>query len=122
MWPRGISRAKAHVDLWARDIAPSNDLREWYQHDPTRWREFGKRYQRELKGRAAAAMLGELVRHAKRGRVTLVYASHASDISNAAVLERLLKRRLRSTAPVRRAQAKTRSGARARAGDASKPC
>ncbi|MEP7346368.1 MAG: DUF488 family protein, partial [Gemmatimonadaceae bacterium] len=95
LWPRGISKVKAHVDLWAKDIAPSTDLREWYEHDPDKWPEFRKRYQQELRAQAAVALLDDLVRRAKRGRVTLVYASNAGDISNAAVLEPYLNRRIK---------------------------
>ena len=58
LWPRGLSKEKAEVDFWARDLAPSNDLRRWYQHDPDKWPEFRRRYFAEVaKNRAAAAML-----------------------------------------------------------------
>lgn len=94
LWPRGLSKAKAHVDLWARDIAPSTELRRWYEHDPDKWLEFRKRYRAELNTPEAKAMLSDLVRRARGGRVTLVYSSHAGEISNAAALERMLKRRV----------------------------
>lgn len=90
LWPRGLSKAKAHVDLWARDIAPSTELRQWYAHDPDKWPEFQRRYRAELKHPEARAVLADLRRRARRGRVTLVYSSHAGEISNAAALERLL--------------------------------
>ena len=94
LWPRGLSKAKAHVDLWAKDIAPSTGLRQWYGHDPDKWPEFQKRYRAELSTPEAKAVLADLVRRARTGRVTLVYSSHAADISNAAALERMLKRRV----------------------------
>lgn len=95
LWPRGVSKERAHIDAWEKDIAPSRELREWYSHDPDRWPEFQKRYLAELRTQAARVVLDDLVRRAGTGRVTLVYASRAGDISDAAVLERLLGRRAR---------------------------
>lgn len=95
LWPRGVSKAKLHLDAWEKDVAPSKELREWYQHDPAKWPEFQKRYRQELKSPAAKAVLADLARRAKRGRVTLVYASRAAEISDVAVLEKLLNRRLK---------------------------
>lgn len=95
LWPRGLSRSKARLDAWEKDIAPSRELREWYAHDPAKWREFKTRYLRELRGPAAKAVLDDLFRRAKRGRVTLVYASRAAEISDVAVLEQKLRRRLK---------------------------
>ncbi|HTK46550.1 MAG TPA: DUF488 family protein [Gemmatimonadaceae bacterium] len=96
LWPRGVSKAKAHLDAWEKEIAPSRELREWYGHDPARWPEFRRRYQQELRAPAARAVLDDLARRARRGRVTLVYASRAADISDVAVLERLLIRRVKA--------------------------
>ena len=102
LWPRGLSKAKAHVDLWAKAIAPSTELRQWYDHAPEKWGEFQKRYRAELAAPEARAVLADLLQRARRGRVTLVYSSHAADISNAAALERILKRRARAAkAPAR---------------------
>jgi uncharacterized protein YeaO (DUF488 family) len=98
LWPRGVSKAKAHLDAWAKEIAPSRALREWYGHDPARWPEFRRRYTQELRAPAAQAVLDDLARRARRGRVTLVYASRAADISDVAVLERLLIRRVKAAA------------------------
>lgn len=94
LWPRGLSKAKAHVDVWAKEIAPSTKLRQWYGHDPDKWPEFQQRYRGELGTPEAKTMLADLVRRARTGRVTLVYSSHAGDISNAAALERILRRRM----------------------------
>ena len=96
LWPRGISKARARIDAWEKDIAPSPELRKWYGHDPAKWHEFEKRYVHELRSAPAKKVLDELVRRARRGRVTLVYASRAGDISDAAVLTRLLNRRARA--------------------------
>lgn len=98
LWPRGVSKAKAKLDAWEKDIAPSAALRQWYGHDPAKWRDFQSRYLRELRSRDAKAVLDDLARRAKRGRVTLVYASRDSEISDVAVLERKLRRRLQKTA------------------------
>ena len=96
LWPRGISKEKAHVDLWAKEIAPSTELRSWYGHDPEKWPEFQKRYKKELERPDARVVLDDLVARAKRGRVTLLFSSHAADISNAAVLEPILRRRVKA--------------------------
>jgi uncharacterized protein YeaO (DUF488 family) len=93
LWPRGVSKAKARLDAWEKDVAPSRELREWYGHDPAKWPEFRRRYISELRAPAAKVVLDDLVRRAKRGRVTLVYASKAAEISDVAVLEILLNRR-----------------------------
>ena len=94
LWPRGVSKANAHLDAWEKEVAPSAELRKWYGHDPEKWADFQTRYERELKREGASAALKRIAARARRGRVTLVYASHAGEISNAAVLLRLLKRQL----------------------------
>ncbi len=96
LWPRGLSKDKAHLDAWAKEIAPSAELRTWYGHDPEKWAEFRKRFTKELEAPEARAVLDDLVKRGKRGRVTLLFSSHAADISNAAVLEPLLNRRIRA--------------------------
>lgn len=95
LWPRGVSKAKAHLDAWEKDVAPSKELRKWYEHDPAKWPEFQERYKAELKDPAAKAVLADLARRAKRGRVTLVYSSRAAEISDVAVLEKLLNQRVK---------------------------
>ncbi len=94
LWPRGESKAKAKLDAWDKEIAPSNDLRHWYDHDPDKWTEFQTRYERELVAPAAQAILDQLAERAQHGTVTLVYASHAGEISNTAVLLRLIQERI----------------------------
>ena len=93
LWPRGVSRAQARLDAWEKAIAPSDELRRWYGHDPSKWDEFQVRYERELAAPEAQAILDDLATRARQGQVTLVYASHAGEISNAAVLQRLLRGR-----------------------------
>lgn len=88
VWPRGVRKDDPRVGIWRKDVAPSKDLREWYQHKPERFDEFASRYKAELRDNAA---LGELRKLAKRGPVTLVTATRAVDISQAAVLAKLLQ-------------------------------
>lgn len=93
LWPRGVSKVAARLGAWEKGIAPSDELRRWYGHDPAKWGEFQTRYERELETPAAQATLGDLATRSRRGRVTLVYAARDGAISNAAVLLRLLKQR-----------------------------
>ena len=94
LWARGVSKERARLDAWEKDIAPSNDLRRWYNHDPEKWPEFQHRYEHELQTPEAQAVLDDLTDRAREGTVTLVYASKDSDISCSAVLQRLLTDRL----------------------------
>jgi uncharacterized protein YeaO (DUF488 family) len=96
LWPRGVSKAKARLDAWEKEIAPSRELREWYGHDPAKWAEFRARYKKELRAAPAEMVLADLARRGRRGPVTLVYGSRAAEISDVAVLERMLRRRLRT--------------------------
>jgi uncharacterized protein YeaO (DUF488 family) len=116
LWPRGVSKANAHLDAWEKEIAPSRALREWYGHDPARWPEFRRRYAQELRTPAARAVLDDLARRARRGRVTLVYASRAADISDVAVLERLLGARVKRSRKSGTRAAKQMSPAKRRKG------
>ncbi|MEO9115885.1 MAG: DUF488 family protein [Gemmatimonadaceae bacterium] len=95
LWPRGISKARADLDAWEKDVAPSDELRKWYEHDPAKWPEFQRRYKQELKAPAAKLVLSDLTRRARKGRVSLIYSSHAADISDVVVLEKLIARRLK---------------------------
>jgi uncharacterized protein YeaO (DUF488 family) len=86
LWPRGLTRAKAAIDEWAKDLAPSDPLRRWFAHDPEKCR----RYRREL--REHGRLLRDLAREAARGRVTLVYAARDPVHNNAVVLKEVLER------------------------------
>ena len=90
LWPRGLSKERAHVDVWLKEIAPSHELRKWYGHDPTRFAEFRRRYEAELAAEPARSALAELRDLAARQHVTLVFAAHDAELSNAAVLRDLL--------------------------------
>jgi len=90
LWPRGLSKEKARVDYWLKELAPSDELRRWFGHDPERWAEFRERYQGELAANAAG--LDELRQLAAREPVTLLYAARDDQHNNAVVLLELLKR------------------------------
>jgi uncharacterized protein YeaO (DUF488 family) len=75
LWPRGIKKEKARVEKWMRELGPSNELRKFFGHDPSRWTEFRKRYLAELKRPGAEPMLGELLKIASRGTLTLIYSA-----------------------------------------------
>jgi uncharacterized protein YeaO (DUF488 family) len=93
MWPRGISRERGAIDDWARELAPSADLRSWYGHDAARFEEFGRRYRAELV--AQRERLTDLRRRSRSGVVTLVFAARDTEHSNAAVLADVLCRGVR---------------------------
>src|SRR5690348_1529560 len=84
LWPRGLTKEKAAVDLWLKDIAPSTELRKWFAHDPAKWEEFRKRYLKELKANKEA--VGVLKQELKNGPVTLVYAARDQEHNEAEVL------------------------------------
>jgi uncharacterized protein YeaO (DUF488 family) len=90
LWPRGLSKERARLDEWCKQIAPSTELRKWYGHDPDRYEEFAGRYRNELDEPERAAAFADLRKLAAHGRVTLLTASKRSDISEAAVLADLL--------------------------------
>ncbi len=92
IWPRGMTKAKAALDEWCKDVSPSTELRKWYSHDPAKFAEFTKRYKSELKDPARAQALEHLHELATSGRLTLLTATKAADISEATVLAGLLRR------------------------------
>jgi uncharacterized protein YeaO (DUF488 family) len=92
LWPRGLSKQRVAIDDWMKELAPSTKLRRWFAHDPTRWREFQRRYTREL--RAHSDLVDRLAALARRGRVTLVFAARDEQHSDAVVLARVIRRRM----------------------------
>ncbi|GLV53851.1 hypothetical protein KDH_07020 [Dictyobacter sp. S3.2.2.5] len=96
LWPRGISKEKAQIDLWLKEVAPSNDLRRWFGHDPERFTEFCHRYEKELDADEAKAGLEKLSELAQKGPVTLVFATHDVEHSSAMVLRDMLAHRKHS--------------------------
>jgi len=89
LWPRGVSKAEARLDLWLKDIAPSPGLRTWFSHDPAKWPEFQRRYRAELKDNAAA--VAALRKEASKGTVTLVFAARDEERNSAVALKRYLE-------------------------------
>jgi uncharacterized protein YeaO (DUF488 family) len=108
LWPRGVRKAGAHIDDWAKAVAPSDELRKWFGHDPERFDEFAARYRRELHEEPARTALAELARRAARGPVTLVYAARDDEHNNAIVLAQELARGSRRAAPRRTARPRHR--------------
>lgn len=95
LWPRGVSKARAALTLWMKDIAPSTALREWFRHQPDRFEEFQAAYRQELDTDAAKReAVQALISRAKSGNVTLLYAAKDPRINHAAVLADYLRARL----------------------------
>ncbi len=91
LWPRGVSKADAHVDYWAKSVAPSHELRRWYRHDPEKWEEFRRRYFAELDANPDG--VAELRAELGGGTVTLVFASKEERFNNASALKEYLESR-----------------------------
>ena len=89
LWPRGVSKARAALDDWDKDIAPSTELRQWFGHDPAKWDEFQRRYRAELQGHQA--LLDQLRDQARKGVVTLVYGARDELHNEAVVLRDVLE-------------------------------
>jgi uncharacterized protein YeaO (DUF488 family) len=95
LWPRGLTRERAAVDLWLKEVAPSPELRKWFGHDPTRWEQFQRRYWKELGEKEEAVQL--LKQKGKEGTVTLVYAARDEEHNGALALKRFLERHRSAT-------------------------
>ena len=91
LWPRGLSKERAAIHRWMKEIAPSAELRKWFGHDPDRWQEFRRRYAQEL--RQHAAELDAINDLAKQGPVTLLYGARDEQHNDAVVLKEVLTRR-----------------------------
>jgi len=89
LWPRGISRETARIDAWLKEIAPSDQLRRWFGHDPEKWEEFRSRYQEEL--REHAPLVEQLRDEAANTTVTLLFAAHDGERNNAVVLKQVIE-------------------------------
>ena len=97
LWPRGLSKERARVDAWLKEVAPSDELRRWFGHDPDKFAEFRKRYEAELaseSGKEAVTKLRELV---KRGHVTLLFAARDMEHNNAVVLRDVLMKSIEAS-------------------------
>ena len=89
LWPRGLTKAKAKVDVWLKEIAPSSELRKWFGHDVARWAEFQRLYLEELKTRGEP--LAQLKQEAARGPVTLLFGARDVDHNEAVILQKVLR-------------------------------
>jgi len=92
LWPRGMKKESLHMEAWLKDLAPSDDLRRWFGHDPEKWIEFKDRYFAELNGKPDA--IQPIVETAGRGNVTLLYSAHDTEHNNALALKEYLSKRL----------------------------
>ena len=88
LWPRGMKKESLKMDAWVKDVAPSNELRKWFNHDPQKWEEFQKRYQAELDANQEG--WEPILQAAKGGDVTLLYSAHDVEHNNALVLMQYL--------------------------------
>lgn len=89
LWPRGLSKDEARIDVWAKDLAPSTGLRKWFDHDPGKWPEFKKRYFKELENQREA--LNGLLEKAGKHPVTLVYGARQPEFNNARALKEYIE-------------------------------
>ena len=94
LWPRGVTKARAAIDHWFRDLAPSTELRKWFSHDPAKWPEFQRRYRAELDKHPDAWQ--PILDAAKRGKVTLLFSSHDAEHNNVVALTAYLEKRSNS--------------------------
>lgn len=95
LWPRGVSRERAKLDSWEKELPPSTELRQWFGHDPSRFEEFRRRYIEELRNQRPR--LAALRRRARDGTLTLVYSAHDTEHNDAVVLAGVLRRGLPSS-------------------------
>jgi uncharacterized protein YeaO (DUF488 family) len=91
LWPRGVSKEKAKIEYWAKEISPSNELRRWYQHDPDKWPEFRRRYFKELSQNPDGVT--ELRSRLGKGTITFVFSSRETELNNASALVEYLEDR-----------------------------
>src|SRR4029078_3887088 len=91
LWPRGLSKQRAAIDQWMKDISPSTELRKWFGHDPTRWDEFRRRYAKEV--RQHPELLDQLRSLARQGPIPLVYSAHDEKHNDAVELRELILRK-----------------------------
>jgi uncharacterized protein YeaO (DUF488 family) len=89
LWPRGLTKSSARIDLWLKELAPSTALRNWFSHDPSRWDSFRARYLRELEKHPEAVQ--QLDEHLRRGAVTLVFAAKDTEHNNAVALKEYIE-------------------------------
>lgn len=91
LWPRGLKKEAAQLSAWLKDLAPSEELRRWFAHDPSRWLEFQERYRAELRTPEKEDLIQQVAQKALQGRVTLIFAAHDISHNNAVVLKAALE-------------------------------
>jgi uncharacterized protein YeaO (DUF488 family) len=101
LWPRGVRKNALRLDDWLKEVAPSTGLRQWFSHDPAKWREFQRRYRGELD--AKPGVLEPILKAARRGRVTLVYSSRDAEHNNAVVLKAYVEAQMSGSPKAQRA-------------------
>jgi uncharacterized protein YeaO (DUF488 family) len=89
LWPRGLSKEKAQLDIWLKEVAPSDDLRKWFSHDPDKWNGFKERYFKELDQKEA--YVNQIIQMSEKNNVTLLYATKDENFSNAVVLNEYIE-------------------------------
>ena len=92
VWPRGVSKQKAELDGWLKELAPSSNLRTWFSHDPAKWEEFKEKYHGELKQFSALEIIQKLRLEASQGVVTLIYSAKDIKFNNAICLKEMLEK------------------------------
>lgn len=90
LWPRGLTKKSADIYIWLKEIAPSHELRQWFDHDPQKWDELKKRYREELKEPVKSAILEQVKKLAKEGTITLLFAAKEEQYNNAVALKEIL--------------------------------
>jgi uncharacterized protein YeaO (DUF488 family) len=95
LWPRGLRKEDAHIDEWMKEVAPSNELRKWFNHDPGKWAEFKKKFYAELQGRQD--MVAGIINSARKGTVTLLFGSKEERINNATALKEYIEAKMNAT-------------------------
>lgn len=93
LWPRGLTKAKVKAKSWFKEVAPSTELRQWYNHDPAKWKEFQRRYFKDLDGKPEAWQ--PLLAAAREGDITLVFSSRETELNNAVALKEYLEKQLK---------------------------
>jgi uncharacterized protein YeaO (DUF488 family) len=91
LWPRGLRKDEAMIDLWMKDIAPSSELRKWFSHEPSKWQEFRQRYRQELKDKEG--LVEGLREESNKGTVTLLFSAKDREHNNAVVLKEMIEQK-----------------------------
>lgn len=93
-WPRGVKKENLYLNGWLRELAPSDQLRRWFKHDPARWNEFRQHYREELGGTRQQQLVDELAEQASRRNVTLIFSTREERFNNAVALSEIIEERL----------------------------